>query len=106
LETLHAIAAYTTEHGIATVYHPHGDTVIQYEDQIESLLDNTDAVQVGAFTTLDSGSVDLQAFRQVLDSVGYDGWAVVEQDMYPCPFDKPLPIARRNREFLRAISFG
>jgi inosose dehydratase len=162
LETLHAIAAYTAGHGIATVYHPHGDTVIQYEDQIEILLQNTDAstvslcldvghhayaggdavrfmqrhhdripymhlknvdpevissvrnddvgfvkaVGMGAFTTLDAGSIDMHALRQVLDGVGYDGWAVVEQDMYPCPFDQPLPIARRNRAFLRAISFG
>jgi inosose dehydratase len=162
LETLHAIAGYTAEHGIATVYHPHCDTVIQYEGQIETLLQNTDAstvslcldvghhafaggdavsfmqrhhdripylhlknvdpevmssvrkdhvafakaVGMGAFTTLDAGSVDMTAFRQVLDSVGYDGWAVVEQDMYPCPFDKPLPIAKRNRAFLQATSFG
>jgi len=35
-----------------------------------------------------------------------DGWGIVEQDMFPAPFDKPLPIARRNREFLRAHGIG
>ncbi|MCD9141647.1 sugar phosphate isomerase/epimerase family protein [Streptomyces albireticuli] len=28
-------------------------------------------------------------------------FAIVEQDMYPCPPDRPLPIARRTRAFLR-----
>ncbi|MBB5117615.1 2-keto-myo-inositol dehydratase [Streptomyces eurocidicus] len=28
-------------------------------------------------------------------------FAIVEQDMYPCPPDRPLPIARRTRRFLR-----
>ena len=162
LETLDAIGNYTSVHGITTVYHPHADSVIQYEDQIEELLDRTDpktvslcldighhayaggdpvefmrrhhsripylhlknvdatvmgsvrandfsfvkAVELGAFTTLDSGIVDVRALRQVLEDAGYDGWAVVEQDMYPCSFDKPLPVARRNREFLRTISLG
>jgi hypothetical protein len=26
--------------------------------------------------------------------------------MYPAPFDKPLPIARRTREYLREIGIG
>jgi inosose dehydratase len=162
LETLDAIGNYASAHGISTVYHPHADSVIQYEDQIEELLDRTDpktvslcldighhayaggdpvefmrrhhsripylhlknvdaavmgsvrannfsfvkAVELGAFTTLDSGIVDVRALRKVLEDAGYDGWAVVEQDMYPCSFDKPLPVARRNRDFLRTISLG
>lgn len=31
-----------------------------------------------------------------------DLFAIVEQDMYPCPADQPLPIARRTRRFLRS----
>jgi inosose dehydratase len=162
LETLDAIGNYTSANGITSVYHPHADSVIQYEDQIEDLLDRTDpttvslcldighhayaggdpvefmrrhhsripylhlknvdatvmssvrendfsfveAVELGAFTTLDSGIVDVRALRQVIEDSGFDGWAVVEQDMFPCSFDKPLPLARRNREFLRTISLG
>lgn len=44
------------------------------------------------------------ALEPVLDAaraLGTDLFAIVEQDMYPCPPDKPLPIARRTREFLR-----
>jgi inosose dehydratase len=52
------------------------------------------------------GAVDFAAFRDALREVNYDGWAVVEQDMYPAPFDKPLPIARRTREYLRNIGIG
>ncbi|MEU3599374.1 sugar phosphate isomerase/epimerase [Streptomyces sp. NPDC006798] len=29
-------------------------------------------------------------------------FAIVEQDMYPCPPDQPFPIARRTRRFLRS----
>jgi inosose dehydratase len=30
----------------------------------------------------------------------------VEQDMYPAPFDKPLPIAQRNRAYLKQMGYG
>ena len=52
------------------------------------------------------GYVDFLAFRDVLRNIGFDGWAVVEQDMYPAPFDKPLPIAKRTRAYLRDIGIG
>ncbi|TDC15366.1 2-keto-myo-inositol dehydratase, partial [Streptomyces sp. 8K308] len=32
--------------------------------------------------------------------LGTDLFAIVEQDMYPCPPDQPLPIAHRTRHFL------
>lgn len=31
-----------------------------------------------------------------------DLFAIVEQDMYPCEPDRPLPIARRTRGYLRS----
>ena len=37
------------------------------------------------------GAVDFFAFRDALREVDYNGRAMVEQDMYPAPFDKPLP---------------
>ena len=36
----------------------------------------------------------------------FSGFAIVEQDMYPAPFDKPLPIARRTRDYFKAIEIG
>jgi inosose dehydratase len=58
------------------------------------------------FCELSKGAVDFLAFRDVLQEINYDGWAIVEQDMYPAPFDKPLPIARRNRAYLREVGLG
>lgn len=52
------------------------------------------------------GSIDFAAFRKALDEMGYDGWVVVEQDLFPVKsFDLPLPIAQRGRENLRKAGF-
>ena len=64
------------------------------------------AVEMGIFCELSRGVVDFLAFRDLLEEINFDGWAIVEQDMYPAPFDKPLSIARRNREYLRTIGVG
>ncbi|MDP7484960.1 MAG: sugar phosphate isomerase/epimerase [Dehalococcoidia bacterium] len=64
------------------------------------------AVEMGMFCELSRGVVDYVAFREMLEEIKFDGWAIVEQDMYPAPFDKPLPIAKRNREYLHRIGFG
>jgi inosose dehydratase len=52
------------------------------------------------------GAVDFIAFRDALREFNYQGLATVEQDMYPAPFDKPLPIAERTREYLQSIGLG
>ena len=52
------------------------------------------------------GAVDFLAFRDVLHEMDYDGLAIVEQDMYRAPFDKPMPIARRTRDYRSAIGLG
>jgi hypothetical protein len=31
---------------------------------------------------------------------------MVEQDMYPVPFDQPLPFAKRMRQYLRQFGIG
>lgn len=147
--------------GLQLVFHPHAETNVEYEDQIEQLLADTDssialcfdtghhayrggdpvafmrrhharipylhlksvdadvqrrvaaegipfgaAVGLDMFCELAHGVVDFAAFRDVLRDINYDGWAIVEQDMYPAPFDKPLPIAKRNRAYLRAMGLG
>jgi inosose dehydratase len=158
-DNLHRLADYTLSRGVVPVFHPHADTTIQYEPQIERLLAVTDpallklcldvghhayaggepvqffrkhhtripylhlkdvdasvtsrvraaglpmsqAVADGAFVDLGQGCVDLPGLARVADEVGYDGWGIVEQDMYPAPPDKPLPIARRNRDYLRRV---
>jgi len=148
--------------GLKTVFHPHAQTHVEYEDQIEAFLDDTDpqyvnlcldtghhaycggdpvsfmrkhharipylhlksvdgdlqkkvqkegipfakAVAMDVFCELSKGAVDFAAFRDVLQNIQYQGWGIVEQDMYPAPFDKPLPINSRIRAYLKEIGMG
>ena len=64
------------------------------------------AVGMGIFCEPALGTVEFVAFRDVLQEIEFSGFAIVEQDMYPAPFDKPLPIAKRTREYLREIGIG
>jgi inosose dehydratase len=163
IDTTHRVADLVRSRlGLQVAFHPHAETHVEYEDQIETFLEQTDPARVGLcldtghhayrggdpvaffrrhhqripylhlksvdpqkqrwverervpfaiavandmFCEPSCGAVDFPAFRDALREVGYDGWATVEQDMYPAPFDKPLPIARRSREYLREIGIG
>jgi len=64
------------------------------------------AVGMDMFVEPSQGAVDFLAFRDVLRDINYQGWAIVEQDMYPAPFDKPFPVAKRTRAYLREIGIG
>ena len=64
------------------------------------------AVARGVMCELERGAVDFAAFDRVLREAGFEGFAVVEQDMYPAPRGRPLPIARANREHLRGLGWG
>lgn len=61
------------------------------------------AVANDVFCEPSVGAVDFRAFVDVLREIDYDGWAIVEQDMYPAPFDKPLPIAKRTYSYLCSL---
>ena len=146
---------------VTPVFHPHTDTHVEYDDQMEALLAETDssvqmvldtghhafrggdpisfmrkhhrripylhvknvdasvtkeveekglgmvdAVAMGAFVEPGEGIVDFKAFLGTLHDVAYTGIVMVEQDMYPVPFDKPLPIAKRTRKYLRDLGYG
>lgn len=60
------------------------------------------ALRAGIFSELGQGGVDFQAVVGWLDEHGYDGWAVVEQDVLP-GMGTPKESARRNREFLASL---
>jgi inosose dehydratase len=163
IETTHRVADIVRDRfGLTLVYHPHAETHVEYEDQIERFLEETDparvslcldtghhayrggdpvcflerhaeriaylhlksvdktiqekvasqgipfatAVSMGMFCEPSRGVVDFDAVRGVLEKVHYDGWATVEQDMYPVSSDVPLPIAKRTRAYLREIGLG
>jgi len=160
IDTTHRVARMAQQQcGLMVVFHPHAETHVEYEDQIEQLLADTDpalvglcldtghhayrggdpvafmrkhharipylhlksvdpvlqkmveaegwpfakAVSMDVFCEPSQGAVDFPAFVDVLREVGYHGWGIVEQDMYPAPFDKPLPIAKRTYAYLKSL---
>jgi inosose dehydratase len=40
---------------------------------------------------------------EALSELDAELFVVVEQDMYPVDFDKPLPIATRTRQYLNSV---
>jgi inosose dehydratase len=64
------------------------------------------AVARGVMCEPSDGIVDFDELRGALAQVGFQGFAVVEQDMYPVAADRPLPIAQRTRAYLRELGFG
>jgi inosose dehydratase len=65
-----------------------------------------EAVRLGICAVPPAGVIDFVAFKNVLDEVGFDGYAIVEHDLYPCAFDVPLPIATRTRAYMAEIGLG
>ncbi|GAA2713435.1 MULTISPECIES: sugar phosphate isomerase/epimerase [Streptomyces] len=59
------------------------------------------AVRQGVMCEPPRGVPALEPVLAAAQGLGTDLFAIVEQDMYPCPPDQPLPIARRTRAFLR-----
>ncbi|HET6858573.1 MAG TPA: sugar phosphate isomerase/epimerase [Streptomyces sp.] len=60
------------------------------------------AVGRGVMCEPPTGLPALEPVLAAAQRLGVELFAIVEQDMYPCPPDKPLPIARRTRRFLRS----
>ncbi|MFJ4564921.1 sugar phosphate isomerase/epimerase family protein [Streptomyces caelestis] len=60
------------------------------------------AVARGVMCEPPAGVPELGPVLTAAQKLGVDLFAIVEQDMYPCEPDKPLPIAVRTRKFLRS----
>ncbi|MGW2049604.1 sugar phosphate isomerase/epimerase family protein [Streptomyces sp. NPDC001858] len=60
------------------------------------------AVQRGVMCEPPSGVPELEPVLVAAQRLGVELFAIVEQDMYPCEPDRPLPIAERTRKFLRS----
>jgi inosose dehydratase len=52
---------------------------------------------------LGKGDVDFPGIVAHMETVGYDGWAIVEQDVLSAKPGYPKAASRRNREYLREI---
>jgi sugar phosphate isomerase/epimerase len=81
------------------------DAAIRQKVQAEDL-SFSEAVRLGICVVPPAGVIDFVAFKRMLDEVGFDGYAIVEHDLYPCAFDVPLPIATRTRTYLSKIGLG
>jgi inosose dehydratase len=64
-----------------------------------------EAVQRGVCPEPPAGEPSFEALAQALKPLGDDLFIIVEQDLYPCPPDVPLPIAQRTRAYLRRCGF-
>jgi inosose dehydratase len=61
-----------------------------------------EAVGAGMFCELGKGSVDFKTIADEMNKLGFEGFAVVEQDMLP-GLGTPFESAKRNRAYLRSI---
>lgn len=150
------------DHGVKIALHPHADTQIMTQDQIETFLDGTDPNYISL--CLDTGHVaygggdNIDLIRRYAERIGYvhikqmdpdvlrqvndealgfgeavkrgvcveppagvpnpadivaelsdldaELFVIVEQDLYPCEPDVPLPIAVRTRGYLNSCGLG
>jgi inosose dehydratase len=65
-----------------------------------------DAVGYGVACEPSVGSVDFAAIAKAIEDINWNGFAIVEQDMFPLPsLDIPAPIAKRSREFYNSLGW-
>jgi inosose dehydratase len=60
------------------------------------------SIRNGIFCELGRGDIDFPLIKAELETIGYDGWIVVEQDVLP-GMGKPKESAQRNRDYLASI---
>ena len=70
---------------------------------IKERMDYFAAVAAGVFCELGKGGVDFPGVISAMGRLGYDGWAIVEQDILSDDADAPRESAERNREYLRTL---
>jgi len=64
------------------------------------------AVAMGASCEPPRGEPQVEEVAKALYELGRDLFVVVEQDMYPCAFDAPKPVAERTYAYLRGVGIG
>jgi inosose dehydratase len=69
----------------------------------EQQLDYFQAVAAGVFCVLGEGEVDFPGVVAAMEALGYDGWAVVEQDILTDDLTVPKRISQANRDYLTGI---
>lgn len=62
-----------------------------------------EAVADGVFCPLGEGEVDFPGVIREMEALGYDGWAIVEQDVLVSDLAAPKRFSQQNRDYLRSI---
>jgi inosose dehydratase len=57
-------------------------------------------VKMGVMCEPPRGVPAMPPILEALAALDVELFAIVEQDMYPCPPDQPLPVARRTHTYL------
>jgi inosose dehydratase len=65
-----------------------------------------EAVRRDVMCELGSGVPSLDEVADGLAALPADTFVIVEHDLYPCPPERPFPIAARTRETIRAAGLG
>ena len=73
---------------------------------VEEDLSFAQAVKDGVCVEPPAGVPDMRLISEALHGLDADLFAIVEQDLFPCSPELPMPIARRTRGHLRACGFG
>jgi inosose dehydratase len=66
----------------------------------------SDAVKLGAMVEPPLGIPEYPPLVDALKELGRPVFGIVEQDLYPCPPDAPLPIAERTARYLGGCGLG
>jgi inosose dehydratase len=61
------------------------------------------AVKAGVFCELGEGEVNFPDVVRTMQQIGYDGWAIVEQDILSDDLSLPKKVSQSNRDYLRRI---
>ncbi|MDQ3937863.1 MAG: sugar phosphate isomerase/epimerase [Chloroflexota bacterium] len=73
---------------------------------IDEKLGFAPAVRRGVMVEPPLGDPDMPSVLAALAALDRELFCIVEQDMYPCDFDKPFPIAKRTREYFARCGLG
>ena len=65
-----------------------------------------EAVKLGVMCEPPDGEPDMPPLLEALGTLDREIFAVIEQDLYPCEPDIPLPIATRTRGYLNGCGLG
>ncbi len=100
-DNLAIIAKYPERIGYLHLKQVDPDIVRQVEAED---LDFPEAVRRGVMCEPPGGVPDMGPVLDAVGDLGRDIYAIVEQDMYPCAPDRPLPVARRTHTYLASCS--